>query len=72
MQLDRVHVIWPALTTSQRKLVQSYGHAPPTSATSAVNRKMIGAAALNGWTYEVLCAKGWTDDQMIAHGYLAP
>jgi hypothetical protein len=72
MQLDRVHLIWPALTTSQRKLVQSYGHAPPSSATLAGNRKMIGPAAVNGWTYEVLRAKGWTDDQMIAHGYLAP
>jgi len=29
MQTDRVHLIWPALTSSQRKLAESYGHNPP-------------------------------------------
>lgn len=29
MQLDRVHMIWPALSSSQRKLAVSYGHSAP-------------------------------------------
>jgi hypothetical protein len=29
MQSDRVQFIWPALSTSQRKLAMSYGHVPP-------------------------------------------
>jgi len=31
MPLDRVHMIWPALSSSQRKLAVSYGHTPPIS-----------------------------------------
>ena len=29
MPLDRVHTIWPALSSSQRKLAVSYGHSAP-------------------------------------------
>jgi hypothetical protein len=31
MPKDRVHLIWPALSSSQRKLAISYGHAPPNN-----------------------------------------
>lgn len=31
MQLSRVHAIWPALTSSQRKLAMAYGHTAPPS-----------------------------------------
>lgn len=31
MPLDRVHMIWPALSISQRKLAISYGHSAPSS-----------------------------------------
>lgn len=29
MQTDRVHIIWPALTSSQRKLAEQLGHSKP-------------------------------------------
>lgn len=29
MPLDRVHMIWPALSSGQKKLAISYGHTPP-------------------------------------------
>ncbi len=29
MELSRVHMIWPALSSSQKKLAVSYGHIPP-------------------------------------------
>lgn len=32
MQPSRVHLIWPALSSSQRKMVQAMGHSPPPSA----------------------------------------
>jgi hypothetical protein len=31
MPLDRVHMIWSALSSSQRKLAISYGHTPPNT-----------------------------------------
>ncbi|MBN3777343.1 hypothetical protein G3O06_07210 [Burkholderia sp. Ac-20345] len=31
MEESRVHVLWPALTSSQRKLAERYGHHPPAS-----------------------------------------
>ncbi len=31
MQQDRVHLIWPALNSSQRKLAIKYGHTTPTN-----------------------------------------
>jgi len=31
MPLDRVHMIWPALSSSQRKLAISYGHTSPNT-----------------------------------------
>lgn len=32
MPLDRVHIIWPALSSSQRKLAITYGHSAPSGA----------------------------------------
>jgi hypothetical protein len=30
METSRVHVLWPALTSSQRQIAERYGHTPPT------------------------------------------
>jgi hypothetical protein len=29
MPTDRVHVIWPALSSTQRKMAEAMGHSPP-------------------------------------------
>ena len=46
--------------------------APPAPAPVAPARTMTPAAVAAGYTYEALAAAGWSDQQMIQGGYLAP
>lgn len=46
--------------------------APAPVAPAAPARTMTPAAVAAGYTYEALAAAGWSDQQMIQGGYLAP
>ena len=46
--------------------------APAPVAPAAPVRTMTPAAVAAGYTYEALAAAGWSDQQMIQGGYLAP
>lgn len=46
--------------------------APVPAAPAAPVRTMTPAAVAAGYTYEALAAAGWSDQQMIQGGYLAP
>jgi hypothetical protein len=65
MPSDRVRLLWPALSASQRELVSRAGNAPPKP------RRMLGDAATNGWTYEAMLQAGWTDQMLTANGLMS-
>jgi hypothetical protein len=60
MPPDRVSEIWPALSKAQREVARKLGHQGP--------KQMTPKAAPH--TYEDFTRVGWTDAQLIEHGYL--
>jgi hypothetical protein len=76
MPRERVGLLWPALTKAQRDRVETHwrfygmqGLLPPIVPPAVPPRPvMIGEGAR--FTYEQWKGAGWTDVQLVAHGYM--
>ena len=43
---------------------------PPSAPAATISPSRTMTAAANGQTYEAFIASGWTDDQLVSHGYM--